>query len=187
MTDDLTTSLRFVVEPLEAQGTPSMVVGSVAALAHGRSRATQGFGVVVEVSLSAVEALVEAFPPDRFYVSADAARDAVRHQTLFHVIDMESGWKVDFVPRKRRPFSKEELRRRERIEVLGVPLWVATVEDVEDTIIAELEWAHLGGGSARQLEDVAELMRLAGDSDRAYIERWVADLGLTALWTTVLA
>jgi hypothetical protein len=58
-------------------------------------------------------------------------------------------------------------------------LWVASLED---TIIAKLEWAELGG-SARQLEDVAALLRVAGDGlDHAYLERWIRELRLDEQW-----
>ncbi|MEM1031036.1 MAG: hypothetical protein AAGN82_11840 [Myxococcota bacterium] len=99
MTDDLASSLQVLISLLEAQRLRYMVVGSVAALAHGRARSTQDVDVVVELSLAHVGPLVSAFPPDRFYVSEDAARDAVRRSTLFNVIDMTTGWKLDLHPR----------------------------------------------------------------------------------------
>ena len=53
-------------------------------------------------------------------------------------------------------------------------------------MLAKLEWAQLGG-SARQLEDVAALRRLhAAQLDEAYLERWIAALGLTTSWQQVL-
>ena len=180
MTDDLAASLRYIVDLLEAVGLDYMLVGSVAALAHGRTRATQDFDVVVELNLATVEQLVEALPEDRFYVSMEAARDAVRRETLFNIIDLTTGWKVDVVPRKKRPFSQTELARRQRMEVLGVSLCVATLED---TIVSKLEWARLSGGSGRQIEDVAELLHLGGEQlDRDYVERWVAELDLSREW-----
>ena len=183
MTDDFGDSLRFVAELLERLRLRYMVVGSVAALAHGRARTTQDVDIVVELALDAVDDLVAGFPEDRFYVSIDAARDAVRRQTLFNVIDLVTGWKIDLVPRKRRAFSEVELKRRQRLDVVGIPLWVATLED---TIVSKLEWARLGG-SARQLEDAAELFRLGGEAlDRAHIERWVQELGLEQSWGELL-
>lgn len=48
------------------------------------------------------------------------------------------------------------------------------------------DWGDAQGGSERQLEDVRELIALAGASlDRAYIESWVDDLGVRALWDAV--
>ena len=43
MTDELTDTLREIVSRLEARGIPYMLVGSVAALAYGRTRSTQDF------------------------------------------------------------------------------------------------------------------------------------------------
>lgn len=86
--------------------------------------------------------------------------------------------------RKSRPFSETEFRRRQPIDFLGIRLHVATVEDV---IVSKLEWAKLGG-SARQLEDVASLLRLQGeDLDREYITRWVSAMGLEAQWAVAIA
>jgi hypothetical protein len=183
VTDDLIGTLRAIVELLDEHRIPYMLVGSVAALAHGRSRATQDFDIVIEVDVPRMRALVAALPPERFYVSEDAALDAIVREGLFNVVDLETGWKVDLVPRKRRAFSKTEFERRTEVELLGLRVFVATLED---TVIAKLEWSKLGGGSARQLEDVRELVLLAGQRlDAAYVERWIEELGLEAEWRGV--
>ena len=55
-----------------------------------------------------------------------------------------------------------------------------------DLLIAKLEWAKLGA-SARQLEDAAGIVRMQAEQlDRAYVERWVTELGLDQQWTQVL-
>lgn len=60
---------------------------------------------------------------------------------------------------------------------VGVPMASA-----EDTISPKLEWAALGS-SDRQLDDVAGILRVRGDSlDTPYIQRWVVALGLDDLW-----
>jgi hypothetical protein len=183
VTDDLVDTLRVIVELLDEHRIQYMLVGSVAALAHGRSRATQDFDIVIEVDVPRTRALVAALPPERFYVSEDAALDAIRCESLFNVIDLETGWKVDLVPRKRREFSRTEFERRTEVELLGLRIFVATLED---TVIAKLEWSKLGGGSARQLEDVRDLVLLAGQRlDVAYVERWIEELGLEAEWRAV--
>jgi len=183
VTDDLVSTLRAIVDRLNQLGIPYMVVGSVAALAHGRSRATQDFDLVVDVDATGLRALVASLPVERFYVSEEAALDALRRKTMFNVIDLDSGWKVDLVVRKGREFSRTEFARRLELDLLGLRVFVATLED---TIIAKLEWAKLGGGSARQLEDVRELLALAGGRlDTAYVERWVEELGLEPEWRAI--
>lgn len=98
---------------------------------------------------------------------------------MFNVVDTASGWKADLIIRRSLPFSRTEFDRREAVEFEGTLLWVATVED---TILAKLEWAALGE-SARQLEDVSALIRVAGERlDRGYLDRWIAELGLDGQW-----
>ena len=100
-------------------------------------------------------------------------------RSIFNVIDPESGWKADFVVRKARAFSEAEFARREAVTLLGIPLSIASLEDL---VVAKLEWAAMGA-SARQLEDVRSLLRINADIvDRAYIERWVEALGLQPGW-----
>jgi hypothetical protein len=55
---------------------------------------------------------------------------------------------------------------------------VATAEDV---VLSKLEWARLGG-SERQIDDAAGILRARSDLDREYIGRWVERLGLTKEW-----
>lgn len=62
----------------------------------------------------------------------------------------------------------------------GTTLSVATIEDI---ILAKLERAALGG-SERQIEDVAALLRLHGDRiDRVYLDQWIDQLGTTPQWS----
>lgn len=98
---------------------------------------------------------------------------------MFNVIEITTGWKLDLVIRKARPFSVEEMRRRTPTRILGIEVPIATAED---TIIAKLEWAKLGA-SDRQLEDVAGILRVRGPSlDLKYIEHWVSELHLGEHW-----
>jgi hypothetical protein len=65
------------------------------------------------------------------------------------------------------------------VDIDGMEVWVATAED---TIVAKLEWAR-AGQSERQIRDVVGILELSGDGlDRAYIEHWIAELGLEDLW-----
>ncbi|MCE7975519.1 MAG: hypothetical protein DYG92_14550 [Leptolyngbya sp. PLA1] len=117
------------------------------------------------------------------YASEAAALESERVRGMFNVIDAASGWKVDLIHRKDRPFSHEEFGRRVPADLDGVSVSVATLEDV---ILSKLEWAHLGG-SRRQLEDVATLLRVRGEErDQAYLDRWVAALGLEREWLEAL-
>lgn len=171
--------LRTVVVHLEAAGIPFMLTGSVAAAWHGVGRATMDVDLVIDPTSDQLHALVTSLAGPDIYVSADAALEALEHESMFNVVETTTGWKADLIIRKSRQFSQAEFARRRPIDFEGIRLWVATVEDM---IIAKLEWAHLGG-SARQIEDVSALVRVAaGQLDRAYVDRWVGELGLSGEW-----
>ena len=174
-------TLGWLTTLLDRLAIAHMVVGSFASSAHGRPRTTQDIDVVIDPTLAQLTALLAAIDLERFYVDADAARDALRRRGMFNIIDMTSGWKVDVIIRKATAHAVAELARRIMGTVAGVPAPIATAEDV---IIAKLAWAR-AGGSARQLADVAGIVGARGiDLDRAYLERWITDLGLSELWAS---
>jgi hypothetical protein len=170
--------LGFVAALLDRAGVPYMVAGSFASAFYASPRTTADIDIVIDTDAEGLDRLLAGFDPARFYVDPDTARDALRRRSMFNVIDMESGWKLDFVIRKARPFSIEEVSRRRPGELLGVPVFIASPEDV---VISKLEWAK-ASGSERQLRDVAEVLAGQPELDTAYIERWVDELGLGAEW-----
>lgn len=171
--------LRAIVDALNVASIPHMLVGSFASTFHGEPRTTQDLDLVIDPTPDQLDQLLARLPIDQYYVDPDVAHDALRRRSMFNVIDMSSGWKLDLMIRKARPFSIEELGRRERVTILGVDVEAATAED---TIIAKLEWAKQGG-SDRQLDDVAGILRVRGEGlDVGYVERWVGALGLDEQW-----
>lgn len=113
-----------------------MVVGSFASTAHGEPRTTRDLELVIDPSLAQLDGVVGALDPALFHVDRDVARDALRRRSMFNVIEITTGWKLDLVIRKARPFSVEEMRRRTPTRILGIEVPIATAED---TIIAKLE------------------------------------------------
>lgn len=92
-------SLRDFVErvttALDSAGVPYMVCGSVASTFHSRPRTTQDVDIVVEVDDDRLRTLLARFPEDAYYVSEDAAREALRRRSMFNIIDLATGWKAD--------------------------------------------------------------------------------------------
>lgn len=173
------TLLRQVAAALEACGIPFMVTGSVAASYHGAPRATYDIDLVIAATEDQLHRLVAALTAAGLYVSDIAAMEASRLEGMFNVVDPVSGWKVDLIIRKSRPFSLAEFERRLPFVFEATALAVASLEDV---ILAKLEWARIGG-SARQLEDVASLLALRpAKLDHGYLQHWVRQLGVNAEW-----
>jgi hypothetical protein len=174
--------LGDIVAALDRAGIPHMLTGSLAAAYHGAARATMDVDLVIDPTDEQVRRLVGGLPGADYYVSLDAALEARRNESLFNVIHLASGWKIDLIIRKSRPFSRAEFDRRRTALWEGTRLSVATVEDV---ILAKLEWPKLAD-AARQLEDVAALLRVvATDLDQPYVDRWADALGVRAQWDAV--
>jgi hypothetical protein len=170
---------RRIVRALDSAGIPYMLTGSFASSFHGTPRATQDIDLVIAPMASQLRHLVRLLPEAEYYISEEAALDALSRQGQFNVIDFATGWKIDLIVRKSRPFSLTEFDRRSAVELFGLQLFIASAEDV---LVAKLEWAK-AGQSQRQVEDAANILRIrANDLDRGYIEHWVADLGLQNEW-----
>jgi hypothetical protein len=98
---------------------------------------------------------------------------------MFNVIDQRTGWKIDLIVCKSRPFSREEFQRRRVVQLQGISVFVASAEDV---VISKLEWAHLAQ-STRHIEDVSGILRARWDLlDRPYLEKWIEELALAGEW-----
>jgi hypothetical protein len=176
-----TTSNIFahVIGALEQAGIPYMLTGSFASSYHGIPRATQDIDIVISPTADQIRALVSLLPKTEYYVDEEAALDALKREGQFNLVDIDTGWKIDLMIRRSRPFSRQEFDRREAVEFQGIQLVVATAEDI---FLAKLEWAKLGG-SQRQIEDAAGILRIRReDLDRDYLRRWVEELDLTAQW-----
>ena len=171
--------LQRVTSALERAGIAYMITGSFASSFHGAPRSSQDIDIVIAPTPGQVRSLVGLLPATEYYVDLNAALDAQGREGLFNVIDLASGWKIDFIMRKSRPFSREEFERRFVADHMGIPLWFATAEDV---LLAKLEWAKRSG-SERQVEDAAGIWRIRSkELDRAYVENWVRELGLEEQW-----
>jgi hypothetical protein len=104
--------LSRIVELLNRASVPFMVAGSFASTYHGIPRTTNDIDIVIAPTEEALALFLRELPEQDYYVSQDAAFDALRRRTMFNVIDMETGWKVDMIVQKGRPFSQEEFHRR---------------------------------------------------------------------------
>jgi hypothetical protein len=175
--------LRLTVQTLADLEIPYMVTGSLASAFHGEPRSTQDLDVVVTAGENHLQELGERLRDAGLYCDSEAIREAAELKGLFNAIDPASGWKVDFIILKDHAFSRAAFEARSAVELSGVPVHLVRAEDI---VIAKLEWAKLGG-SERQLRDVVGVLMVQGAAfDRAYVERWVAELGLTNQWSQVL-
>jgi len=172
--------LGRITTHLEGSDIAYMLVGSFASSFHGALRSTHDIDLVIEATPDQLKRLIAGLQADDYYAELDAALDACRHESLFNVIDNSTGWKIDLIFRKSRPFDREEFRRRVAARLFDIQLFVASAEDV---IISKLEWTKLGG-SQRQIEDVAKVLAAQSPSlDQMYLSKWIGELDLQEQWS----
>jgi hypothetical protein len=160
-----------------------MLTGSFASVFYGLPRSTQDIDLVISATSQQLREFVGSLSTTEYYADVDAALEAYRRESLFNIIDLKTGWKIDLIIRKSRAFSHEEFGRRKKINVHGTGLFTASAEDV---ILAKLEWSKLSQ-SRRQIEDAAGILRMQwGSLDRSYLEQWVRLLALEIEWKEAL-
>lgn len=170
-------ALQLVLTKLDECQIPYMITGSFASNMHGVPRATQGADVVIEADQGSLDRFLENLGAE-FYASHEAAREALETQRMFNVVHLETGFKVDLIMRKSRPFSQIEFSRRHQVIYFGRSRWFATAEDV---ILAKLEWAKMGN-TERQFTDAVNVAKIQGKAlDEAYLQRWAGKLEVEEL------
>src|SRR2546422_4877873 len=115
-----------------------MVTGSFAANYYAVPRMTRDIDLVVELSAGDADRLCALFEGD-FYVDRDAVRGAVAERGAFNLIHHEHVIKVDFVVRKDSEYRREEFRRRRRVTIDDVVIYIVAPEDLS---ISKLDWAR---------------------------------------------
>lgn len=166
--------LEKLVNVLGGCSVPYMISGSFCSSIHGHPRATRDVDIVIAPTEKQLLQFTESLGED-YYVSLAAVRDALANKSMFNIIDIQSGWKADFVIRKERPFSQREFERKCIAKLRGFDVWVASPEDV---ILSKLEWAK-ESQSEQQFRDalgvaVVQWERLEMD----YLQKWAKDLGI---------
>ena len=172
-------SLKDIIQALDQAEIPYMLTGSLASTYYSAPRTTQDIDLVIAPASAQLKILIQLLPSDDYYADLNLAMEAWRHQSVFNVVNMRTGWKIDLIMRKSGAYGHEAFQRRKQATIEGVSLFIATAEDV---MISKLDWAKLGE-SSRQIRDVANILKFQADSlDRAYLDRWISELDLLSQW-----
>ena len=121
-------------------------------------------------------AVPAAFPGPDFLLQEGAVREAVQKKSIFNLLSLTDGEKVDFWLLTDEPFDLSRFVRRQTLVVGNLSLHVSAPED---TILVKLRWAKLSGGSDKQFKDALSVYEVQGAKlDRKYLDRWAKQLGV---------
>jgi hypothetical protein len=175
--------LRYLVRVIEDLGLRYFVTGSTATIFYGEPRFTNDIDVVVELPQQRIEEFCRRFPPDQFYVSEAAAREAVLKKGQFNIIHPASGLKVDVIVPNPSPFNESRFVRVRRLHAADD--FEACFASPEDAIIKKMDY-YRQSGSEKHLRDIAGVLKTSQDQiDMAYITRWAEQMDLSDLWTAI--
>ena len=123
-------ALQRIAAELNRAGIPYMLTGSFASVSDGSPRSTQDIDLVIAANRTQLQTFVESLARGEGYVETEAALEALKHESLFKVIDLKTSSKIDRFVRKSREFSQEEFGRRRLWNLEGASLYVASAEDI---------------------------------------------------------
>lgn len=165
-------------------GTAYMLTGSMASNFWGVPRSTHDADFVLQIDTASVPAFVQAFEGE-FFIQESTIHSAIAGRPrMFNVIDIKSGLKADFWILSRDEFEQQAFRRRVQKQLSGVPVWLATAEDL---VLNKLLW-DAKNPSNRQIDDVAGIVRVQGEAlDVDYIRSWAEKLRVAQTLEKILS
>lgn len=177
--DEYGVALR-VAAVLDQLGIEYALGGSLATSLQGEPRATNDVDFAVRLEEHQVAELVERLGSD-FVIDEERLRTAVRQQRSHQFYFLPLVLKIDFFVRGATPFDRSEFARRIRVP-LGEHGSLCAASP-EDNLLRKLVWFRDGGEvSDRQWRDILGVLRVSGTRlDRAYLERWAAELNVSDL------
>ncbi|UCC23137.1 MAG: hypothetical protein JSW23_03500 [Planctomycetota bacterium] len=163
---------KKAIDALSSAQIPYMISDSVATSFHGQPRATKDADIVIAPTKEQLQNFIQSLG-DEYYVSLNAATQALADNSTFNVIDRNSGWKADFIIRKERPFSICEFQRRCNVTMMGYDFLIVSPEDA---ILTRLEWAK-NTRSEQQFRDALGVAVVQWDRlDQGYLQKWAKEL-----------
>jgi hypothetical protein len=146
---------------------------------------TQDIDVLIDANQQQIIALCRDFASKEFYVSQEAALDALQRRGQFNVIHAASGNKIDLMIAGADQWGRTELERRRRMKIL--PDLEGYCARPEDVILSKMAY-YREGGSEKHLRDIAGILKVSPDQvDRQFVSHWASRLGLLEIWQTILS
>jgi len=171
---DVNRCAALVVEALDAEGLPYMLVGAYSSGAYAVPRGTKDVDFVLSAHAGAAfEGVLRRLEP-HFHVDPQISFETITGSRR-HILTARTnrGLQVELFLLGDDAFMQERFRRRrqEYLAQLECRVWIPTAEDV---IVQKLRWAR--PKDTEDVRDVIAVQTLA-TLDMPYIEHWCAEHG----------
>jgi hypothetical protein len=154
-----------------------MLTGGVAVIFYGKPRMTHDIDVVVEIDQTHIPKIIKLFKKE-FYVSEEAINESVMHKSMFNIINLDSGIKIDFWIRNDNEYDIERFNRRQKYMISGNEIFFSSPEDI---ILKKLLW-YKDSQIDKHLDDTFGILQIQNENlDYKYIKKWSTKLSVSNL------
>jgi hypothetical protein len=156
-----------VIDALNVQSVPYVLVGSLASLYHGTARATQNADFVIQLETDKLPALTAQLGP-RFRIrSQTTATSATTTRYLVELAD--KSYLIELFLLSGDSHDVERFSRRRKVSFLSRDVFLPTAEDA---IITKLRW-FVSGTRQKDMLDARDIIAVQGDHlDWVYVNSW---------------
>jgi predicted nucleotidyltransferase len=158
--------LSRIARELDSGGLPYMVIGGQAVLLYGEPRLTKDIDITLGVGIEGLPRVEKVISNLNIRLLVENPDAFVRKTFVLPAQDEASGIRIDFVF-SFSDYEKQAIARAASVEMRGVPVKFATLEDVVvHKVVA---------GRPRDLDDIKSIVLKNPDYDGQYIERWLQE------------
>ncbi len=165
-------ALFKIVDVLEAESNPYMIVGGFATSYHNRTRTTNDIDVVVQIYPDSVKRIVQHFP--EWSGATEGRTELFAQRGIFNITDWETGIRFDIMAYKDSDYNWTAFQRRNKEVYFERAVYLCSIEDL---IIGKLQWYDMSR-SEKQLSDLMYLLQ-SPDLDWVYLNKWIDQLNIT--------
>ena len=116
---------------------------------------------------------------------AKDAKEAIKNNNQFNVLDINEGDKIDFWILTDSKFDRSRFSRRKKVRMFGFETYISAPED---TILQKLFWSKLSGESIKQYKDALSVFEIQyGDLDIKYMTSWSKKLDIETLFNKLIS
>ncbi|MBU2446235.1 MAG: hypothetical protein KJ666_11805 [Bacteroidetes bacterium] len=178
--NEIVAALEPVIKSLNDLDILYYIGGSVASSAFGIARATLDVDLILQMGSYHITPLITKLK-NEYYIDEEMINDAIRTESSFNLIHLETMLKIDVFISKNQPYPQKALERKIQDKLEDDPntidIYLCSPEDV---ILSKLEWYKSGGEkSERQWLDVLGVIKVQGDIlDKSYLKMWAKELSV---------
>lgn len=164
--------LKRITQSLEDKSISYMLSGSIALNAYSLPRMSLDIDIVIELQEKHLDQFCEIFKSG-YYLNKKTINEEIKRHGMFNVIDLKTGFKVDFIVKKETEYRNIEFSRRRREPIADINVWIVSPEDL---IVSKIIWIQQLK-SDKQISDIENLIAIPG-LDMNYIIFWCKKLNL---------